>query len=114
MPSFSMHDVILALQQVDTEGTGRWQDVLLIYRPAVEADRCYGLVMRGNQVYPLMTNSATGVLAPIGRLDALRIDADAAGALRITVTWRRHDRQVETQFIWDGAGFAATTDANGS
>jgi hypothetical protein len=115
MPSFSMHDVILALQQVDTEGTGRWQDVLLIYRPAVEADRCYGLVMRGNQVYPLMTNSATGVLAPSGSLDALRIGADAAGAPRITVTWRRHDRQVETQFIWDGAGFAATSDdANGS
>ena len=115
MPPFAMHDVILALQQVDTEGAGRWQDVLLIYRPAVEADRCYGLVMRGNRVYPLMTNRATGVLAPIGRLDALRIDADAAGSTRIRVTWQRHDRPVETQFVWDGAGFAPITDdANGS
>jgi hypothetical protein len=71
--------------------------------------------MRGNRVYPLMTNRATGVLAPIGRLDALHIDADAAGFPRITVTWQRHDRPVETQFIWDGAGFAPTTDdAHGS
>jgi hypothetical protein len=111
----AMHDVILALQPVDTEGTGRWADVLLIYRPVLEVNRCYGLVMRGNRVYPLMTNRATGVLAPIGRLDALQIDADAAGFPRITVTWQRHDRPVETQFIWDGAGFAPTTDdAHGS
>ncbi|MDH3603955.1 MAG: hypothetical protein OEU26_30475, partial [Candidatus Tectomicrobia bacterium] len=115
LPPFAMHDVILALQQVDTEATGRWQDVLLIYRPAVEADLCYGLVMRGNRIYPLMTHSATGVLTPVGRLDALRIDADAAGSLRISVTWQRYDRRVETQFIWDGDGFAVTTDdANGS
>jgi hypothetical protein len=115
MPPFAIHDVILALQQVDTEGTGRWQDVLLIYRPAVEADRCYGWVMRRHRVYPLITNRATGVLAPVGRLDALRIDADAAGWPRISVTWQRRDRPVETQFVWDGDGFAATTDdANGS
>jgi hypothetical protein len=115
MPPFAIHDVILALQQVDTEGTGRWQDVLLIYRPAVEADRCYGWVMRSHRVYPLMTNRATGVLAPVGRLDALRIDADAAGWPRISVTWQHRDRPVETQFVWDGDGFAATTDdANGS
>lgn len=115
MPPFAIHDVILALQQVDTAGTGRWQDVLLIYRPAVEADRCYGWVMRSNRVYPLMTNRATGVLAPVGRLDALRIEADAAGWPRISVTWQRRDRPVETQFVWDGDGFAATTgDANGS
>ena len=115
MPPFAIHDVILALQQVDTEGRGRWQDVLLIYRPAVEADRCYGWVMRSNRVYPLMTNRSTGVLAPVGRLDALRIDADAAGWPRISVTWQRGDRPVKTQFVWDGAGFAAATDdANGS
>jgi len=115
MPLFAMHDVILALQQVDTEGTGRWQDVLLIYRPAVEADRCYGWVMRSHQLYPLMTNRATGVLAPVGRLDALRIDTDAAGWPRISITWQRRDRSVETQFVWDGDGFVATTDdANGS
>jgi hypothetical protein len=115
LPPFAIHDVILALQPVDTEGTGRWQDVLLIYRPAVEADRCYGWVMRRHRVYRLITNRATGVLAPVGRLDALRIDADAAGWPRISVTWQRRDRPVETQFVWDGDGFAATTDdANGS
>jgi hypothetical protein len=102
--TFGVEDSLLLLQYVDARGSGRAEDLVLLYR-AAPSRRVFGVVVTAGQAYALTTDVTTGVLAPDGFLEAMSVTPQPGSAPFLTLRWRQDARPVDLRFTWDGRRF---------
>jgi hypothetical protein len=95
---FDVEDTMLLLQYIDARGTGRGDDLLLVYRTTTAQDLVFAVVVVEGHPYPLSTDSANGSLGRVGRLESVE-------GLHLLVT--QEQARWEVRFVWDNNGFVS-------
>jgi hypothetical protein len=107
LPMFGIDDSILALEYVDARGSGKSDDLILIYRP-VESPYAFGVVVIAGKAYPLtMEDTTSGALAPAGSLEAITVTPQPGSAPILAIRFQRDAQHVDVRFTWDGTRFAS-------
>jgi hypothetical protein len=101
---FSVEDTVVALRYVDARGVGRMDDLIFIHQP-VAREALFAVVVTGQQVYPLATDSATGTLAPQGLLEAMTTTPQPGKPPILVFRLRQGTQSIDTHFTWDGTRF---------
>lgn len=102
---FGVDDSMLALQYVDARGSGKMDDLVLIYRPA-ESPHVFGVVVTAGKAYPLMTEDTTsGALAPASFLEAMTVTPQPGSAPILAFRFRHDAQHIDVRFTWDGTRF---------
>ncbi len=99
-----LEDTIVALRYVDARGTGRADDLLLVYQRAGNAP-IFGTVVTGGQAHALITETSTGVLALQGLLEAQTTIPQPGKPPILVMHLRQGQQLVEARFTWDGTHF---------
>ena len=103
---FGVNDTVLALRYIDVRGVGRMDDLIFVYRSAAH-EALFAVVVTGRQAYPLDTDSATGALAPQGRLEAITTTPQPGKPPILVFRLRQSTQSIDTRFTWDGVRFVA-------
>jgi hypothetical protein len=103
---FGVEDTIVALRYVDARGVGRMDDLLFIYRSAAH-EALFAVIVTGRQAYPLVTDSATGALAPQGLLEAITTTPQPGKPPILALRLRQGIQSIDTRFTWDGVRFVS-------
>jgi len=96
--AFDVEDTMLVLQYMDARRTGRGDDLLFVYRPTTARELVFAVVVVAGHPYPLSTDSATGSLGQVERLESIE-------GLHLLVT--QGQARWEAQFVWDSNGFVS-------
>ena len=103
---FGVEDTVVALRYVDARGVGRMDDLIFIYR-SLAHEALFAVVVTGRQAYPLTMESAAGVLAPQGRLEAITTTPQPGKPPILVLRLRQGTQSIDTRFTWDGERFVS-------
>ena len=103
---FGVHDTIVALRYIDARGVGRMDDLLFVYQLAASGP-LFGVVVVARQAHPLTLDSATGALAPQGRLETITTLPQPGKQPILVLRLQQGLQSIDTRFIWDGVRFVS-------
>ena len=101
---FGVEDTVVALRYVDARGIGKLGDLVFVYRLAAR-EPLFGVVVTGQQVSPLVTDAATGALAPQGLLEAITTTSQPGKRPLLILRLRQGTQSLDAHFVWDGVRF---------
>lgn len=104
--TFDSDDSLIVLQYVDARGSGRSDDLVLIYRPT-ESPRVFGVVVTAGKAHPLTTDANTGALAPASLLEAMSVTQQPGRTPILALRFRQDAQHFDTRFTWDGTRFVS-------
>lgn len=102
--TFGVDDSMLVLQYVDARGSGKLDDLVLIYQPA-QSPHVFGVVVTAGKAYRLMTDATTGALAPASLLEAMTVTPQPGSAPILALRFQHDAQHFDTRFTWDGIRF---------
>jgi len=103
---FSVEDTIMALRYINARGVGKMADLIFVYQSTAHK-ALFAVMVAGRQAYPLATDSATGVLAQQGLLEAITTTPQPGKSPILILRLRQSTQSIDARFTWDGARFVA-------
>jgi hypothetical protein len=101
---FSVEDTVVALRYVDARGVGKMTDLIFVYQSAAH-ETLFAVIVTDRQAYPLVTDRATGALAPQGLLEAITTTPQPGKPPILGLRLRQNIQSIDAQFTWDGVRF---------
>jgi hypothetical protein len=101
---FRVEDTVVALRYVDARGIGKMKDLIFVYQPAAH-EALFAVIVTGQQAYALATDSATGLLAPQGFLEAITTTPQPGKPPILVLRLRQSTQSIDARFTWDGVRF---------